>query len=107
METIAAVTPKKSKRRWSFRFRLRTLLIVVALVAIECAAATWVIRDRQRLIRERDELRARVQPLWNMERQSRGGNDTGIAAKYDNKVPAPPISHSAHGDGDPFFDDQP
>ena len=38
-----------------FQFRLRTLLIVVTLLAALSAAVTWVIRDRQRLIRERDE----------------------------------------------------
>jgi hypothetical protein len=33
------------------QFRLRTLMIVVAVVAAVC----WVVVDRQRLIRERDE----------------------------------------------------
>jgi hypothetical protein len=37
-----------------FQFRLSTLLIVVTLLAAQCAFVTWVIRDRQRLIRERD-----------------------------------------------------
>jgi hypothetical protein len=34
-----------------FQFRLRTLMIAVAVVAAVC----WVVVDRQRLIRERDE----------------------------------------------------
>ena len=37
-----------------FQFRLRTLLIVVTLLAAQCAFVTWVFRDRQRLIQERD-----------------------------------------------------
>jgi hypothetical protein len=42
------------KRRW-YRFSLRTLLIVVTLLAAQCGFVTWVIRDRERLIRERDD----------------------------------------------------
>jgi hypothetical protein len=34
-----------------FQFRLRTLMIVVTLLAVAC----WVVMDRARLIRERDE----------------------------------------------------
>ena len=40
-----------------FQFRLRTLLIVVTLLAVLCGAVTWVIQDRQRLVRERDDAR--------------------------------------------------
>ena len=47
--------PPKRKRRW-FQFSLRTLLIGVTLLAILCPAATWVVRDRQRLIREQEQL---------------------------------------------------
>jgi hypothetical protein len=41
--------------RRRFQFRLRTLLIVVTLLAAQCAFVTWVIRDRQRLIDQRAE----------------------------------------------------
>jgi hypothetical protein len=41
--------------RLHFQFRLRTLMIVVTLLAAQCAFVTWVIRDRQCLIRERDD----------------------------------------------------
>jgi hypothetical protein len=41
--------------RRRFQFRLRTLMIVVTLLAALSAAVTWVIRDRERLIRERDD----------------------------------------------------
>ena len=34
-----------------FQFRLRTLMIAVTLLAAVC----WVVVDRQRLIRQRDE----------------------------------------------------
>jgi hypothetical protein len=34
-----------------FQFRLRTLLLVVALLGVAC----WVVKDRLRLIHERDE----------------------------------------------------
>jgi hypothetical protein len=46
----------KPKRR-SFQFSLRTLLVVVTVWAVLFGAAAWVIQDRQRLIRERDEAR--------------------------------------------------
>jgi cytoskeletal protein RodZ len=42
--------PPKRKRRW-FQFSLRTLFVVVTLIAAAC----WVVIDRRRLIRERDE----------------------------------------------------
>ena len=48
----------KRKRRW-FQFSLRTLLIVVTVLALLSAAVTWVVQDRQRLIHERDEAMGR------------------------------------------------
>jgi hypothetical protein len=42
--------PPKRKRRW-LQFSLRTLMIFVTLIA----TAAWVVADRQRLIRERDD----------------------------------------------------
>ncbi len=42
--------------RPTFQFRLRTLLLVVALAAVAC----WVVVDRQRLIRERDDALLRA-----------------------------------------------
>src|SRR5262245_31844789 len=50
------------KRRWH-QFSLRTLLIVVTLLAAECAFVTWFLRDRQRLIRERDDALQKQQQL--------------------------------------------
>jgi hypothetical protein len=41
--------PATSRHR--FQFRLRTLMIVVTLLAAGC----WCVMDRQRLIRERDD----------------------------------------------------
>jgi hypothetical protein len=38
-----------------FQFSLRTLLIVVALLAAICPGVVWVARDRDRLIQERNE----------------------------------------------------
>jgi hypothetical protein len=52
--------PPKRKRRW-FQFSLRSLMIGVTLLALVC----WVIRDRQRLIQERDQAR----DLLNSARQ--------------------------------------
>jgi hypothetical protein len=46
-------TPATPRRR--FQFRLRTLMIGVTLLGILCGTATWVVGDRERLIRERDE----------------------------------------------------
>jgi type VI protein secretion system component VasK len=48
-EPPVAAEPKR-KRRW-FQFSLRTLMIAVTLLAVAC----WVVADRARLIRERDE----------------------------------------------------
>ncbi len=53
-EPINAEPPKR-KRRW-FQFSLCSLLIGITLLAILCPAATWVVRDRQRLIREQEQL---------------------------------------------------
>jgi hypothetical protein len=44
--------PQNRKRRW-FQFSLRTLLVGVTLLAVGC----WVVVDRQRLIRERDDAK--------------------------------------------------
>jgi hypothetical protein len=55
------VEPPKRKRRW-FQYRLRTLLIIVTLLAGVCGAANWYrvevefVRERQRLSGER--------PMW-------------------------------------------
>ena len=57
MDTAAA-KPKR-KRRW-YQFSLRTLMIVVTLVAAQCAFVAWVIRDRDRLIQEREFLTERL-----------------------------------------------
>jgi CHASE3 domain sensor protein len=45
--------------RSRFQFRLRTLMIGVTLLAVLSAAVTWVIQDRRRLVRERDEAMGR------------------------------------------------
>jgi hypothetical protein len=47
-----------------FQFRLRTLMIVVTLLAVVCGFAALVVENRK-LIRERDETRATVDRLWN------------------------------------------
>ena len=51
------VEPPKRKRR-HFQFRLRTLMIMVALLSVYCGPFAWLLQDRQRLIRELDESRA-------------------------------------------------
>jgi hypothetical protein len=48
--------PPKTKTR-RFQFGLRTLFVVVTVWAVLFGAVAWVINDRQRLIRERDEAR--------------------------------------------------
>jgi inner membrane protein involved in colicin E2 resistance len=61
--------------RSRFQFRLRTLMIVVTLLAVPSAAVTWVIQDRQRLVRERDEAMGREadakQTLNTMQQENR------------------------------------
>jgi hypothetical protein len=53
-EPNKAEPPKRKRRR--FQFRLRTLLIVVTLLAACCVPIGWLLKDRQRLIEERDDL---------------------------------------------------
>jgi hypothetical protein len=55
----AKAEPPKLKRRW-FQFSLRTLLIVVTLLAAICPVVVWVVRDRDRLIQERDDAMRRA-----------------------------------------------
>ena len=45
------------RQRCRFQFRLRTLLIMVALLSVYCGPFAWLLQDRQRLIRELDESR--------------------------------------------------
>ena len=54
-----------------FQFRWRTLMIVVALLAVACGGATLVIRDRERLMGERDEARDRFNRLSQMSSPAR------------------------------------
>jgi hypothetical protein len=63
-EPTSAAAPN---RRW-FQFGLRTLFMVVTLLAAAC----WVFVDRQRLIRERDDALER-------ERKSQGIVDAKLA----------------------------
>jgi chorismate mutase len=51
--------PPSPRRR--FQFHLRTLLIGVTLLAVLSSAVTWVVRDRQRLIDERNEAVKKLQ----------------------------------------------
>ncbi len=53
MSKDPAQSPIK-RRAHRFQFRLRTLMIVIALTAAAC----WIIADRQRLMAERDQARA-------------------------------------------------
>jgi hypothetical protein len=52
--------------RRRFQFRLRTLMIVVTVLAVVC----WVVVDRARLIRERDEALSRASILQRRLRLS-------------------------------------
>jgi hypothetical protein len=47
--------------RRRFQFSLRTLFVIVTLgtlVGAICAAVTWAVGERERLVRERDEARS-------------------------------------------------
>jgi hypothetical protein len=62
--------PPKCKRRW-FQFRLRTLLAVVAIVAVQCAVCLPMLRE-WRAAREWDRIKPRllVMPMiqpWTQE----------------------------------------
>jgi hypothetical protein len=54
-----------------FQFRLRTLMIGVTLLAVAC----WVVVDRQRLIRERDEALQREAAGLQREAMLKNGRD--------------------------------
>ncbi len=47
--------PDQPSPRRRFQFRLRTLMIVVAALAVYCGPFVWLLDDRQRLIQERDD----------------------------------------------------
>ncbi len=100
--------------KFRFQFRLGTLFVVVTLIAAQCGAAMWVIRDRQRIIRERDELQAEVNRLWDFERQILAWKNLENFAKSLASDPAPttttPAPHTRQPRGpdfDPFADPQP
>jgi hypothetical protein len=59
--------PPKRKRRW-FQFSLRTLMIGVVLWAIGC----WLVFDRVRLLRERDEAMQKQEQLEREVRDLKG-----------------------------------
>jgi hypothetical protein len=48
----------KGKRRW-FQFSLRTLMLAIAIVAVQCAACLPMVREWQR---QRDEQRSWLPP---------------------------------------------
>ena len=87
-----------------FQFRLRTLLIVVTLLAVAC----WVVVDRQPLIRERDDAVRRESEArqdaenkkWDADELKRQMND--LADKFEKATGTTPTisvlprpSHSA------------
>jgi hypothetical protein len=45
-----------SAPRRRFQFRLRTLLIVVTVVAVLCSVVAWYAKERERLIERREQL---------------------------------------------------
>jgi hypothetical protein len=49
---VAKTDPPKRKRRW-FQFSLRTLIVVMAIVAVQCAVCLPMLREWK----ERDEYR--------------------------------------------------
>jgi hypothetical protein len=53
-EELQKIEPPKSNRRW-LQFSLRTLMIVVTLLAAQCGFVAWVIQERHRLIVERED----------------------------------------------------
>jgi hypothetical protein len=67
--------PPKSKRRW-LQFSLRTLMIVVTLLAVAC----WGIVDRARLIRERDDALRQARDAKRAEAELEA-NDRQLAEK--------------------------
>jgi recombinational DNA repair ATPase RecF len=62
--------------RRRFQFRLRTLMIVVTLLAVAC----WGIVDRARLIRERDDALRQARDAKKAEAELEA-NDRQIAEK--------------------------
>jgi hypothetical protein len=71
-ELPKADLPKCNRHR--FQFRLRTLTILVTLFSV----AYWVVADRQRLIRERDEALRAQGILTQMSADSRAAAEGAI-----------------------------
>ncbi len=53
-EPTKAAPPKRKRR--SFQFSLRTLLIGVTVLAVLCGEAAWLLGDLPRLLQERESL---------------------------------------------------
>ncbi len=71
-----------------FQFSLPALLIGVSLLAVIFGSVTWLLEDRQRLIRERDEARRAAE--WNyraaVEEQFKTMTAKSVAREVDDRV---------------------
>jgi hypothetical protein len=77
-----------------FQFRLRTLMIGVTLLAVQCAFVMWFIRDRERL-RQETIRRVREEAMAWMEREHRAQAETDslrslLRANNIEPPPSPP-----------------
>jgi hypothetical protein len=69
--------PPKRKRHW-FQFSLRTLLLAIAIVAVQCAVCLPMLREwqqRKQNIKELERLLAATTIRW---RGSPGSNSSGV-----------------------------
>jgi hypothetical protein len=78
--------------RRRFQFRLRTLFVVVTLFAV----ASWIVADRARLVRERDEAvershnRAEAMAWMEREHRAQAEADSLRALMRANHIEPPP-----------------
>jgi hypothetical protein len=92
-----------------FQFRLRTLFVVATLLTLECAAAMWVIHDRQRLSHEPDEERERLQKSQaelDQKLEKLRWIHVPIVVKFPDEKPEPLTTQRRNASRDPFSDDQ-
>jgi hypothetical protein len=69
--------------------RMGTLLIGVGLLTVVCGVAALVIRDRKRLIRERDEARARFNRISRVFSRARFRSTLGDQSGDGKMHPSP------------------
>ncbi len=80
--------PRVKSYRWRFQFGLRTLLILVTLAGIVTAAVSWDIRERKRLVDQRNQSQERAEEIFDYSQRLARALDEVCRA---NHVPVPDV----------------